>query len=137
MARRGLVRFLRWLAAMLTLVAVVLAGLVIGLLVMVALLSAVKGTPVCRVATLEDPLVPGASDPRFRSAMELLSRTSLAPGHAVEVFVNGDETYPRLWADLRAARSCITMQMYYCEAPGRQWRAGGRQAARAGRYSSG
>jgi cardiolipin synthase A/B len=50
--------------------------------------------------------------------MELLSRTTLAPGHRVELFCNGDETYPRLWADLRLARSSITMQMYYCETGG-------------------
>jgi len=50
--------------------------------------------------------------------MELVSRTALSEGHCVETFWNGDQTYPRLWADLRGARTSITLQLYYCE-PGR------------------
>ena len=34
-------------------------------------------------------------------------------GNDVEVLVNGDNTYPRLWADLKSARHTITLQMYY------------------------
>jgi cardiolipin synthase len=48
--------------------------------------------------------------------MELVSRTSMCDGNSAEVFWNGDQTYPRLWADLRAARSTITIQLYYCNA---------------------
>ena len=99
-------------------IAVVLGGLVVGLLLLVGLMSAVKGTPVRIVTCFQGDDCPGVRDPAFRSAMELLSRTSLAPGHAVEFFCNGDSTYPRLWDDLRAARHSITMQMYYCEAGG-------------------
>jgi len=40
------------------------------------------------------------------------------PGNRVELALNGDGTYPRLWADLRSARRFITVQMYYAE-PGR------------------
>ncbi len=43
----------------------------------------------------------------------------LAPGNRVEVLLNGDETYPRLWEDLRSARHSITLQLYY-GAPGSQ-----------------
>src|SRR6185436_18535454 len=49
-----------------------------------------------------------------RTTMELVSRTSMCDGNSAEVFWNGDQTYPRLWADLRAAKSTITIQLYYC-----------------------
>jgi cardiolipin synthase len=39
-------------------------------------------------------------------------------GNRVELALNGDGTYPRIWADLRAAKRLITVQMYY-SAPGR------------------
>ena len=42
----------------------------------------------------------------------------LAPGNHVEVMLNGDGTYPRLWEDLRSAQRSITLQLYY-GAPGR------------------
>ena len=42
----------------------------------------------------------------------------LAPGNRVEVMLNGDGTYPRLWEDLRSAQRSITLQLYY-GAPGR------------------
>jgi cardiolipin synthase len=42
----------------------------------------------------------------------------LTPGNRVEVLLNGDDTYPRLWEDLRAAKQSITLQLYY-GAPGR------------------
>lgn len=42
----------------------------------------------------------------------------LAPGNRVEVTLNGDGTYPRLWGDLRSAEQSITLQLYY-GAPGR------------------
>ena len=97
-------------------ISIVLGGLVIGLLIVVGLMNAVKGTPVQHVKCFLGSLPPSVRDPEFRQAMELLSRTTLHDGHEVEIFCNGDTTYPRLWADLRAARTSITMQMYYCEA---------------------
>ncbi len=42
----------------------------------------------------------------------------LAPGNRIDVTLNGDGTYPRLWEDLRSAEQSITMQLYY-GAPGR------------------
>jgi cardiolipin synthase A/B len=50
--------------------------------------------------------------------MELVTSTPLRPGHTIEVFKNGDETYPRLWKDLESARETLTLQLYYCK-PGR------------------
>lgn len=99
-------------------VAFLAAGLIVGVMALIGLLSAVKGTPVDAVKALGAEQLAGVEDPAFRTALELVSRTTLRAGHDVELFINGDETYPRLWADLRAARESITLQLYYCE-PGR------------------
>ena len=99
----------------LTIVGFVIGGLIFGTIFLSGLLSAVKGTPVRDVEALGGSLPPGVREPGFREAIQLVSRTAIAPGHMIEMFANGDETYPRLWADLRAARRSITMQMYYCE----------------------
>ena len=60
--------------------------------------------------------VPAVSDERFVSGLALLTATHLVPGNRIDVLVNGDGTFPRLWADLRAARRSITVQMYYAAA---------------------
>jgi cardiolipin synthase len=70
------------------------------------------------VAQFGDGQPSAVDEPGFRSALELVSRTPLHEGHHVEIFMNGDETYSRLWGDLRGARQSITLQLYYCE-PGR------------------
>lgn len=64
----------------------------------------------------QDTAEPG--EPGFPPLLSLLTRTAMKGGHRVDVFSCGDETYPRLWADLRAARRSITIQMYYAK-PGR------------------
>lgn len=99
-------------------IAFLVLGLIVGLMAFIGLLSAVKGTPVDRVQQFADGNPAAVDEPAFRTALELVSRTTLHAGHDVEIFVNGDETYPRLWSDLRAARASITLQLYYCE-PGR------------------
>lgn len=94
-------------------IAFLLAGLVVGGLSLVGFLSAVRGTPVKKVLPFGPPLPP-VDDPEFRTTMELVSRTSMCEGNNAEVFWNGDQTYPLLWADLRSATTSITIQLYYC-----------------------
>ena len=92
-----------------------LLGITLAVLLLIGVLDVVRGTPVRRVLADEkggDSVAVG--QPFFREAMELLTRTRLRPAHDVEIFMNGDETYSRLFADLRAAKSSITMQLYYC-----------------------
>ncbi|MGI8508100.1 MAG: phospholipase D-like domain-containing protein [Gemmatimonadaceae bacterium] len=92
-----------------------LLGLVVLTLLLIGVLDVVRGTPVHTVGRAGDKTgCPAIGDPFFREAIELFTGTKLEPGHAVEIFMNGDETYPRLWADLRAAQSSITLQLYYC-----------------------
>ncbi len=61
---------------------------------------------------------PCVDDPAFRQTVELLAGLRLVPGNRATLLCSGDETYPRLYEDLRAARRSITLQMYYCN-PGR------------------
>src|SRR6478672_10832175 len=80
-------------------------GLIIGLM------DVVRGAPVETVGMPGDSTsCPAIDDPFFRESVELLTHVKLRPGHKVEFFINGDETYPRLWEDLRSAKKSITMQ---------------------------
>jgi cardiolipin synthase A/B len=95
-----------------------LLGLLGGVLALIGFLDVVRGTPVRNVRPFEKSELPPVDHPAFRTAMRLLSRTDLLDGNQVEVFWNGDQTYPRLWEDLRGATQSITLQLYYNK-PGR------------------
>ncbi|HET9002806.1 MAG TPA: hypothetical protein VFN39_02290, partial [Gemmatimonadaceae bacterium] len=97
--------------------AFIIAGLLVGALGLIGFLDAVRGTPIDTVRAFDGELPP-VDDPAFRTTMELVSHTSMCDGHEAEVFWNGDQTYPRMWADLRGAKTSITLQLYYNE-PGR------------------
>jgi cardiolipin synthase len=58
------------------------------------------------------------SEPEFSVMATMATGAWLGPGNHVEVMLNGDGTYPRLWEDLRSAQRSITLQLYY-GAPGR------------------
>ena len=93
----------------------ILLGAILAVALLIGLLDVVRGTPVTSVgAPGEDTCCPGIAEPAFREHMELLTHVDLDPGHEIELFINGDETYPRLWGDLRSAKKSITMQLYYC-----------------------
>ena len=98
--------------------AFLLVGLLAGIFALIGLLDAVKGTPVKRVVGFGGVTLPSVRDDAFLPSMELASRTELYEGNRAEFFWNGDQTYPRLWSDLRAAKGSITFQMYWCK-PGR------------------
>ena len=96
-----------------------IGALAVCLLAVVGTQYLTRGTSVRRLRAPGDrDGPPGPADPLFCETLALLTRTALAGGHRVEVLSNGDETYPRLWRDLRAAERSITLQMYYCQ-PGR------------------
>ncbi len=89
------------------------------LFAMIGLLYTFRGTPIERVVGLGGRrAVPAVSDKAFRQTMSLLTGTPLMAGNTIEVMINGNETYPKLWADLRAAKQTLTIQMYYCN-PGK------------------
>jgi len=52
-------------------------------------------------------------EPQFPTSAAMLTGAALGPGNRVELALNGDGTFPRLWDDLRSARHSITLQVYY------------------------
>lgn len=85
----------------------------------VGLLFITRGTFVHRVRAVGTDGAPMApSEPAFPLAVALLTGTPMLPGNRVELALDGDGTYPRLWDDLRGAQQSISIQMYYA-APGR------------------
>jgi cardiolipin synthase len=87
--------------------------IVLALLALVGLLSLTRGTPLRRVGIDARTMPPTVSDSNFRDLIGLFASVHLEPGNRVEQLLNGDGTYPRLWADLRSARRSITVQMYF------------------------
>jgi cardiolipin synthase A/B len=101
-------RAARWL-----LVGVVLVAAVVGLLFIT------RGTAVRRVRSVGADAAPVApAEPAFPLTVALLTGTHIVAGNRVELALDGNGTFPRLWADLRGARQAITIQMYYAS-PGR------------------
>ena len=92
----------------------VVAGVVLLGFSCVGALYLTRGTPVSSVRTFGQAPPPAVIDPLFRRTVDLLAGMTMQPGNNVEVLFNGDQTYPRLWDDLRSAHHTITMQMYYC-----------------------
>ncbi len=61
---------------------------------------------------------PQVGDSLFVRTMEMFTGTHMTDGNHVTVLLNGEQTYPAIWKDLRGAKETITMQMYYFE-PGK------------------
>lgn len=96
-----------------TLVVLVIALAVIGSL------HLTRGTVVRHVQAIDaDGDAPAVSEPEFPLTVMMLTGASLTRRNRVDVTLNGDGTYPRLWQDLRSAQHSITLQLYY-GAPGR------------------
>jgi cardiolipin synthase A/B len=58
---------------------------------------------------------PRVDDPHFAAIMTEYAGMPLHGGHEVDLLLNGDGTYPRLWRDLERARASITLQNYFIE----------------------
>jgi cardiolipin synthase len=61
---------------------------------------------------------PQVGDPLFMRTMQVFTGTQLADGNHVTVLLNGEQTFPAIWKELRGATQTITVQMYYAE-PGK------------------
>lgn len=61
---------------------------------------------------------PAVGDSLFVRTMEMFTGTHLTDGNHVTVLLNGEQTFPAIWKELRAAKQTITIQMYYFE-PGK------------------
>jgi len=94
-----------------------LIAFVLGL-ALVGFLHLTRGTAVRHVRGVAADGVPiGVSEPQFPLVVTMMTGAWLAPGNRIEVTLNGDGTYARLWDDLRSAKQSITLQLYY-GAPG-------------------
>jgi cardiolipin synthase A/B len=92
---------------------------VVAALALIGFLHLTRGTAVRHVRGVAVDGVPiGVSDPEFPVMAMMSTGAWVGSGNRVEVMLNGDGTYPRLWDDLRSAKQSITMQLYY-GAPGR------------------
>ena len=100
-------------------VGIVVGILAVGGLALIGLLSATRGTPISGVhAVGRSGLPPAIGDSLFLRSMELYTGVHVETGNVVEAKLNGDGSYPALWADLAAARQSITIQLYYSQ-PGK------------------
>jgi cardiolipin synthase len=94
---------LRWL-----LIAVVLLIAAIGFLYIT------RGTAVTHVRGVGADGAPvSPEEPQFPLSVAVLTGTMLSSGNRVEIALDGDGTFPRLWEDLCSAQHAITVQMYY------------------------
>ena len=85
-------------------------------LVLIGLLSMTRGATVRTVITEGDREGPPAvSDPLFPRTIELFTGTHIEPGNKIEILLNGEGTYPRLWKDIASAQKTLTVQMYFSQ----------------------
>jgi len=86
----------------------------IAILVVISIQYLTRGTAVNHVRGVGSDGIPVSSDePGFASSVAMATGAILLQGNHVEVALNGDGTYPRLWQDLRSAKQSITLQLYY------------------------
>jgi cardiolipin synthase len=85
-------------------------------MVLIGLLSVTRGATVRTVIAEGDKGgPPQVSDPLFPHSIELFTGTHIEPGNKIELLLNGEGTYPKLWDDLARAKRTITVQMYYSQ----------------------
>jgi hypothetical protein len=81
--------------------------LLLGGVVMAAIIGILfitRGTAVHRVRSIEaDATAVAPDEPEFPLTIELLTGTPIVGGNRVELALDGNGTYPRLWSDLRSA----------------------------------
>ncbi|MFN2603959.1 MAG: phosphatidylserine/phosphatidylglycerophosphate/cardiolipin synthase family protein [Gemmatimonadaceae bacterium] len=91
----------------------------VDLTAIIGLLFITRGTAVRRVRSIGTDGKPVApAEPEFILTIALLTGTPLLGGNRVDIMLNGNEIFPRLWEDLRSATRSITVQMYYAH-PGK------------------
>jgi cardiolipin synthase len=89
--------------------------LLLTLLVLFGVLYVARGSPVHGVVVEGlRALPPSVDDPVFARTMELHAGARLLEGNNIEILLDGNGTFPKMWSDIRQARRSLTVQMYYC-----------------------
>ncbi len=90
--------------------------LLVLVLMLIGILSATRTHTVEQVIADGDKGgPPHVRDPLFAKSIELHTGTHIDEGNFVDILLNGEGTYPPLWNDISAAKSTITVQMYYSQ----------------------
>src|SRR5262245_11590012 len=77
-------------------------------LALIGFLHLTRGTAVRHVRGIGADDTPiGVSEPEFPLKATMLTGAWMAPGNRVDIALDGDGTYPRLWEDLRSAERSI------------------------------
>lgn len=85
-------------------------------MMLIGILSVTRGATVQTVIAEGDGEGPlEVSDPLFPRSIELFTGTHIEPGNKVEILLNGEGTYPRLWQDIASAKRTLTIQLYYSQ----------------------
>ena len=93
----------------------VLVILVLGLM-LIGILSVTRGGTVKIILAEGDDEGPcDVRDPHFLRLIELFTETHIEAGNKVELLLNGEGTYPRLWKDIESAKQTLTVQLYYSQ----------------------
>lgn len=91
----------------------VVAGIMVGVVLVAVVLVASATTPLERLAMPRE--MPPPQDLAFLDQVSLTSDIRFSDANEVELLLDGRETFARLFADLRAARESITLQLYFCQ----------------------
>lgn len=84
-----------------------------GLAALIGIQHLSRGTSVRHVHGVGADGTPVAPDePQVPLSVAMLTGAVLLPARQVEIALNGDGTFARLWDDLRSARQSITLQLY-------------------------
>lgn len=87
-------------------------ALLVALLAMLlAYLTRTTGIRRVRLLGADEPGL-DARGPRFNTYLSLLTSTRITGSNRIEVLFNGDGTFPKLWAALRAAEHVICVHVY-------------------------
>src|SRR5688500_15822453 len=80
----------------------------------IGMLYLFRGTPMSKIRVLDDDGEPIAvSDDAFIEVMEAQCGVEFERNNQVDLLFNGDQTYPRLFEDLRRAEKLITFHVFW------------------------
>ncbi len=90
-----------------------ICSLFLAFLLLILVSYFTRGTSIRRIRVLGDQTqLPDARSAAFQKHLSLMTGTRLTGGNEIQVWLNGDETFARLWQDLGAARKVICLHVF-------------------------